>query len=86
MALASPASRVWFLQVEALFQMRRITGPASQYLYVMLALPDEVVDDLVEIFSTFPAADQYQRLKTAIISRRTPSEHSRRKRLLTPEE
>lgn len=78
--------RVWFLQVEALFQRRRITSPASLYLQVVSSLRAEVADDLVDTFFTPPATDQYQKLKTAILSHRTPSEHNHLKQLVTVEE
>lgn len=78
--------RVGFLQVEALFELRRITSPASQYLNVASSLLAEVADSVVDILSTPPATKQYQKLNTAILSRRSPSEHSRLKQLVTAEE
>lgn len=66
--------------------MGRITSLASQYLHFVSSLPAEAADDLTNVLSTPPAADQYQELKTAILSSRTLSEHSRMKQLVTAEE
>lgn len=79
-------AKVWFAQVEAQFQLHRITSQATKYLHVVSSLPAEVADELEDILAAAPTSNQYDNLKAAILTRKTASERSRLQHLLNMEE
>lgn len=78
--------RVWFLQIEAQFQLRRISSQSSRYLHVVSCLPSEIADELSDVLARPPEENPYDHLKETILNRKTETERSRLQQLLTAEE
>lgn len=78
--------RVWFTQVEARFDLRRITSQSTKYLHVVAALPPEIADAIDDILISPAPNDQYDNLKKAVLERLEAPEQSRLQQLLSREE
>ncbi|CAN7938206.1 unnamed protein product, partial [Ixodes hexagonus] len=78
--------RVWFLQVEAQFQLRHITSSLTKYFHIVSSLPPEVADEVDDLLAPPPATEPYEQLKTTILDRKTTSERTRLQQLLAAEE
>ncbi|KAH8029203.1 hypothetical protein HPB51_023768 [Rhipicephalus microplus] len=76
----------WFLQVEAHFRHRQITSQQTRHWHLVSCLPPDVADDLADILASSHPSHPYDTLKAAIISRKSESEHSRLKQLITATE
>lgn len=59
----------WFVQIEAIFQLRGITERATWFQYAVAALPNTIASQFKEIVSKRPDNNSYDRLKKAVISR-----------------
>lgn len=77
---------VWFTQVEALFDLRRITSQRVKYLHVVSTLPSEVADEFDDVLSVPHPSEPYEHFKTIVLTRKTVSERSRLQQLLNAEE
>ncbi|KAH6938873.1 hypothetical protein HPB50_014052 [Hyalomma asiaticum] len=77
---------VWFTQVEALFDLRRITAQRTKYLHVVSTLPSEVADEFDDVLNLPHATRPYDHFKTIVLTRKTVSERSRLQQLLNAEE
>ncbi|XP_037554853.2 uncharacterized protein LOC119431437 [Dermacentor silvarum] len=77
---------VWFTQVEALFDLRRITAQRAKYLHVVSTLPSEVADEFDDVLSLPHATRPYDHFKTIVLTRKALSERSRLQQLLNTEE
>ncbi|XP_037518118.1 uncharacterized protein LOC119394890 [Rhipicephalus sanguineus] len=69
--------RVWFSQVEARFQLRRITSQESKYLHVVAALPPDIADAVDDVLASTPSEKAYDELKSTVMKRLEVSEQSR---------
>ncbi|XP_037508688.1 uncharacterized protein LOC119385287 [Rhipicephalus sanguineus] len=78
--------RVWFSQVEARFQLRRITSQESKYLHVVAALPPDIADAIDDVLASPPSEKAYDELKSIVLKRLEASEQSRLQQLLSHEE
>ncbi|XP_037501511.1 uncharacterized protein LOC119375402 [Rhipicephalus sanguineus] len=78
--------RVWFSQVEARFQLRRITSQASKYLHVVAALPPDIADAIDDVLASPSSEKAYDELKSTVLKRLEVSEQSRLQQLLSHEE
>nr|XP_037272726.1 uncharacterized protein LOC119164606 [Rhipicephalus microplus] len=78
--------RVWFSQIEAHFELRRITSQQSKYLHVVSALPPDIADALDDVLASTPSEKPYDELKSTILKRLEVSEQSRLQQLLSHEE
>lgn len=78
--------RVWFAQVEAQFQVHRITSSLTKYFHIVSSLPPEVADELDDVLAAQPTTEPYENLKATILARKTTSERARLQQLLTIEE
>ncbi|KAH8022959.1 hypothetical protein HPB51_006389 [Rhipicephalus microplus] len=76
----------WFLQVEAHFRLRQITSQQTRHWHLVYCLPPGVADDLADILASPHPSHPYDTLKAAIISRKSESEHSRLRQLITATE
>ncbi|XP_037528438.1 uncharacterized protein LOC125760135 [Rhipicephalus sanguineus] len=61
--------RVWFSQVEARFQLRRITSQESKYLHVVAALPPDIADAVDDVLASTPSEKAYDELKSIVLKR-----------------
>ncbi|KAH8028843.1 hypothetical protein HPB51_019932 [Rhipicephalus microplus] len=71
-----------FLQVEAHFRLRQITSQQTRYWHLVSCLPPDVADDLADILASPHPSSPCDKLKAAIISRKSESEHSRIQQLI----
>ncbi|CAN7938400.1 unnamed protein product, partial [Ixodes hexagonus] len=78
--------RMWFLQVEAQFQLRHITSSLTKYFHIVSSLPPEVADEVDDLLASPPATEPYEQLKTTILAQKTTSERTRLQELLAAEE
>ncbi|KAH9367382.1 hypothetical protein HPB48_010177 [Haemaphysalis longicornis] len=77
---------VWFAQVEAVFDLHRVTSETTRYRHLLCNLPPEVADEVADIIGAPLNDAPYQRLKQSILDRTTVSESARLRQLLTHEE
>lgn len=77
---------VWFTQVEALFDLRRITSEHVKYLHVVSTLPSEVADEFDDVLSVPHPSEPYEHFKAIVLTRKTILECSRLQQLLNAEE
>ncbi|XP_037521593.1 uncharacterized protein LOC119398848 [Rhipicephalus sanguineus] len=78
--------RVCFSQVEARFQLRRITSQESKYLRVVAALPLDIADAVDDVLASTPSVKSYEELKRTVLKSLEVSEHSRLQQPLSHEE
>ena len=78
--------QLWFAQVEAQFNTRRITSQATRFDYVIASLAPEVAHEVRDLLLKPPTAHQYDTLKDALIQRTTLSEQRRLQQLFSTEE
>lgn len=77
---------VWFAQVEAVFDLHRVTSEATRFRHLLCNLPPEVADEVADVIGAPLNDAPYQRLKQSILDRTTASESARLRHLLTHEE
>lgn len=82
-----PSSPItWFVQAEAQFSISRITLDSSKYYHVLAALPQEVVESILDFVQSPPDKDLYAGIKKLLIDRHSQSEERRIERLLSSEQ
>lgn len=59
----------WFLQLEAIFAVRKITSQQTRFVNVIQALPPSVVDEVADILENVPEENPYSCLRDAILKR-----------------
>ena len=64
---ANPA--LWFVQVEAAFQLNRVRGDDTKYYMVIGQLDSDALQEVEDVVRAPPADRKYAVLKTAILSR-----------------
>ncbi|KAH9378641.1 hypothetical protein HPB48_019327 [Haemaphysalis longicornis] len=77
---------VWFAQVEAVFDLHRVTSETTRYRHLLCNLPPEVADEVAYVIGAPLNDAPYQRLKQSFLDRTTVSESARLRHLLTHEE
>lgn len=75
--------RLWFAQVEAIFDCRRIRSQHSRYSHVLAHLPAEVANEVEELVYDPPTSDPYTALKDAVIARTAVSDEKNLRTLLS---
>ncbi|KER31055.1 hypothetical protein T265_02619 [Opisthorchis viverrini] len=75
--------RLWFAQLEAIFESRRITSQNSRYNHVVGCLPDFIAREVSDLIYSRPPTDPYDVLKSAIISRTGASDEQNLRKLLS---
>lgn len=78
--------KLWFANVEAQFAIAGINEEAVRYAHVLANLDSKTADIVEDIISETPEINQYQELKTALITRLSASQETRFKILLEREE
>ncbi|CAE1274876.1 unnamed protein product [Acanthosepion pharaonis] len=66
----------WFLQMEAIFTVRRITDQKTKFGHVVAVLPPAIVDEVADFLEAVPEVEPYARLKEAILRRMGRTEES----------
>ena len=75
--------RVWFHQVESVFNTRRITSQRDRFSYVVEALPDSVASEVLDVLDNVPPENPYEVLKSTIIKRTAASDSQTLRQLFT---
>lgn len=75
--------QTWFLQLDAIFQARRITSQQSKFAAVVEKLPAEIAAEVADILTSVPVEKPYEILKEAILHRSGFSEEKRIRELLS---
>ena len=61
--------RLWFAQVDAVFEASNIVRDRTKYIHVLAKLPEQVLEsisDIIQEFSDDPPADSFQQLRTRL--------------------
>ncbi|XP_071483048.1 uncharacterized protein [Diadema antillarum] len=77
---------VWFAQVEATFDTKRIVREKTRCPYVISSLQPEVAMEIRDLIVDPPSSEPYTKLKTELIRRMSISELKRLNKLLISEE
>lgn len=80
----SPA--VWFIQAEAQFAIAKIKKDVTKYNYVLGALPQNVLETVIDFIQSPPALNIYDKFKETLIQRHSLSEERRIEKLLSSEQ
>ena len=75
--------RLWFAQVEAQFQTRKISAQKTKFDYVVASLSPEVATEVRDLIISPPSDDPYDNLRQALIERTSQSERCRLQHLLS---
>ncbi|XP_077491696.1 uncharacterized protein LOC144102265 [Amblyomma americanum] len=78
--------QVWFAQVEAIFNLRRVNSETSRFYHLLSNLSPEVAHGVADVLAEPLGDTPYQRIKKRILERTTASERTRLQQLLTREE
>lgn len=82
----SAMPEVWFIQVEQIFCLNRITSDISKYRHVVAVLPQEAMSNVIDLLRNPPDNEKYEKLKDALISRHSKSETKKLEELLKSSE
>lgn len=77
---------IWFIQVEQIFALNRISADDSKYRHVIAVLPQEALCNVVDLLKNPPMSGKYDSLKEALITRHSLSENKRLEELLSSSE
>lgn len=75
--------KVWFLQLEAQFQIANITADLTKFNYVVSAIDSEVLSQVMDVLNAPPASGKYDAIKDKLISVYSDSNEQRLRRLLS---
>lgn len=73
---------LWFAQVEATFDLHKITADATRYRHVITQLDSRTLPAIADIIVNPPPAQKYQAIKTLIMSSFAETTESKLRRLL----
>ncbi|CAB0032547.1 unnamed protein product [Trichogramma brassicae] len=75
-------SDLWFLQVEAQFNIHQVTSDSTRFNMILTVLDPETISEVSDIIRAPPAQDKYTTLKDAIVARLTDSPDTQLHKLL----
>lgn len=75
--------RVWFLQIESIFSIARISSDETKFRYLIANIDANTLDLVSDILESAPVGDKYSTLKSRIISLFSESDEKKLKRLLS---
>lgn len=75
----------WFVAAEAQFTISRITSESSRYYYVLAALPQDIIESVLDFIQNPPETNLYVGIKKLLIQRHSLSEEQRIEKLLSSE-
>lgn len=82
-----PASPItWFIQAEAQFSISRVLSDSSRYNHVLAALPQDIIESILDFVQCPPEKDLYKGIKDLLIERHSMSEERRLEKLLSSEQ
>ncbi|KAJ8918508.1 hypothetical protein NQ315_015213 [Exocentrus adspersus] len=73
---------LWFTQIEAAFEIGRVTKDGTKYTYVVRALSPEYMEEVEDILTAPPKENRYEALKTTLIKRLSDSDIKQARKLL----
>ncbi|CAB0040860.1 unnamed protein product [Trichogramma brassicae] len=73
---------LWFLQVEAQFNIHQVTSDSTRFNMILTVLDPETISEVSDIICAPPAQDKYTTLKDAIVARLTDSPDTQLHKLL----
>ncbi|CAB0034011.1 unnamed protein product [Trichogramma brassicae] len=73
---------LWFLQVEAQFNIHQVTSDSTRFNMILTVLDPETISEVSDIIRAPPAQDRYTTLKDAIVARLTDSPDTQLHKLL----
>ncbi|XP_037928498.1 uncharacterized protein LOC119662916 [Teleopsis dalmanni] len=73
---------LWFIQVDAAFHRKKITGDNSKYWTVISYIDPELLQHVSDIVKNPPDTDKYKTLKECLISRLRPTQEQQLQTLL----
>ena len=76
---------IWFIQVESMFRTRGVRGQSAKYEHVVSSLSPEIAMEIRDVLVNPPDSNQYDHLKTALLSRTQQSQKQQLQQLLTAE-
>lgn len=77
---------VWFAQLEAQFALSRIKEDSTKFYHVIANLGNQNTVEVIDIITSPPATQKYEKLKMEIIKRLSASRERKVKQLLVHEE
>ncbi|XP_047996330.1 uncharacterized protein LOC125234169 [Leguminivora glycinivorella] len=77
---------LWFAQIEAQFQLSKITQDDTKFYYVAGQLEARYAMEVKDVITNPPAADKYGKIKAELIRRLSASQEKRTRQLLVHEE
>lgn len=75
--------RVWFVQLEAQFNLGRITADETKYYHVVSALDSDVLTQVADVVTNPPSAGKYETIKEKLVNVFSDSNEQRLRRLLS---
>lgn len=72
---------LWFMQIEAKFQLARVSDNDIRLKYVIISLDPEILPFVSDILESLPATCRYQALKNRILSSFDETSESKLRRL-----
>lgn len=76
----------WFIQTELTFTLKNITDDTTKYQLVIISLPEEVLNKIVDIIHNPPQNNKYDHIKNTILERFSMNEDARLEKLLNDSE
>ncbi|CAE1255955.1 unnamed protein product [Acanthosepion pharaonis] len=76
-------TKSWFVQIQALFDAKRITSQRTRYCYLVEKLPADIVEEVMDLLENVPDDNPYDRLKEAILKRTSASNEAMLRNLFT---
>lgn len=73
---------IWFLQMEAVFKIKKIIKDENKFYHTVACLPVEIISSVSDIIKNTEDDNSYVNLKNAILKRKTLSETQRLEQLL----
>ncbi|CAB0028292.1 unnamed protein product [Trichogramma brassicae] len=73
---------LWFLQVEAQFNIHQVTSDSTRFNMILTVLDPETISEVSDIIRAPPVQDKYTTLKDAIVARLTDSPDTQLHKLL----
>lgn len=75
----------WFIQAEAQFQIARVVSDSRRYYHVLGALPQDVIESILDFIQSPPTTDLYPSIKNLLIERHSLSVEKRIEKLVSTE-
>lgn len=81
----SNSPSTWFIQAESQFSISRVSSEVSKYHYVVAALPQDIIESIIDFIQNPPLKDIYLEIKKLLIDRHSLSVEKRIEKLISSE-